>query len=363
MFTIGNPSLSLVEALQLAGLLPCLFVVLLLCVLTHDWQRVLIPAAYFLCLACSFLLPLQSVLGLAGEEVRLALTFAETLLPALCFLLIIQFLTGSIPRPVYWLILAAPVIGGGSLLYSAAGEEELCIAELSCISAFSLRMLYNIFASSLIFLLLTVHFSRTRLQVEENSVIRHHKYWLVISLISLYLGLLALDLALLDGQVNAVEHLLAATVIRISFIYLVLTSLFRVFDTLPFFGEGGQIPAQQRPFDPGLIERLEQAIHEENVYREMGCSRESLAKHLGIGEHVLSRLVNQHYGKNFNEFINGFRVDEAKQRLRGETTPVTAIAFEVGFSSIASFNRVFKTLAGCSPTEYRSLDDKDLQRA
>jgi AraC-like DNA-binding protein len=47
-------------------------------------------------------------------------------------------------------------------------------------------------------------------------------------------------------------------------------------------------------------------------------------------------------------------VEEAKQRLSDEETAVTVIAFEVGFSSIASFNRVFKGLTGMSPSAYRS---------
>jgi two-component system response regulator YesN len=47
-------------------------------------------------------------------------------------------------------------------------------------------------------------------------------------------------------------------------------------------------------------------------------------------------------------------VEEAKGRLIGEETPITTIAFDVGFNSIPSFNRVFKHITGLSPSEYRS---------
>lgn len=356
-----NPSFSLLEALQLTGLLPSLFIAVLLLFIASDWKKAIVPVSYFLCLSCSFLLPLQHVINLENDALRTGLIFAETLQPALCFLLIMQFLTGDKPRAFYWLILSVPVIGGSSMLYSSMITEEFCLNDHACVSSSSFRMLYNIFAGSLIFLLLVVQFRFNR-PLQDQRLYRHHKYWLVVSLIGLYLALLALDLAYISERISETEHLMAGTVIRISFIYLVLTSLFRVFDKGKLL-DSGKTSSQPRPVDPALIVRLEQAMQEENVYREMGCSRESLAKHMGIGEHVLSRAVNQHYGKNFSEFINSYRVEEAKIRLVHETTPVTAIAFEVGFSSIASFNRVFKSLAGCSPTEYRSQGGNGLKTA
>ncbi len=141
------------------------------------------------------------------------------------------------------------------------------------------------------------------------------------------------------------------------FIYLVLTSLFRVF----YPGLAGQaiplatprapiIPKPMRPHVDKMIALLEG----EHVYRQMRLNRARLAEMVGIGEHHLSRVINGHFGKNFNELINSYRIEEAKQRLGSEATQITVIGFETGFNSIASFNRVFKEKAGVSPTEYRA---------
>lgn len=74
---------------------------------------------------------------------------------------------------------------------------------------------------------------------------------------------------------------------------------------------------------------------------------------LKVSEQIVSRVLNQQIGKNFNEFINDFRLEEAKTRLMNESGPINMVAYGVGFNSIASFNRVFKQSLGVSPTQYR----------
>jgi AraC-like DNA-binding protein len=70
---------------------------------------------------------------------------------------------------------------------------------------------------------------------------------------------------------------------------------------------------------------------------------------------MLSRIINQHYKLRLTDVINQYRVKEAQMLL--VTNPdqaITDIAFEVGFNSIPSFNRVFKDGCGVSPSEYRN---------
>lgn len=352
---MAEVTISLLQALQLAGLLPCAFVILLLVVVTRHYGRIVVPVCFFLSLICSFMQPLLSVLPWWNSpNISMALVLGETLQPALGFLLVIQFLTGKPPVPFYWLILALPIVGGSSLIYSAEMADELCVFGQYCIQTESLRMLYNIVASGMILLLLMARFSRSRVALPTDDMLRRHKYWLVIAFIALFIGLLSIELALLAEAVKQKEYLIAVTIIRISFIYLALTSLFRVFDDAHPFGVGKAVSSyRDKQVDQELLDKIEAIMADEKLYREMGFSRESLANKLQVGEHVVSKTINQHFGKNFNEYVNSYRVDEAKRRLTQESTSVTAIAFEVGFSSIASFNRVFKAQTGCSPTEYR----------
>ena len=78
---------------------------------------------------------------------------------------------------------------------------------------------------------------------------------------------------------------------------------------------------------------------------------------LNLSTQVLSMVINQKSGQNFNSFINTFRIAEAT-RLFGEEKykhlTIAAIAFEVGFNSISSFNAAFKKQTGKTPLAYRN---------
>jgi AraC-like DNA-binding protein len=351
--------LTLPQALQLVGLVPCVFVAcFLLSLLSRDAQTV-IPLGYFLALACAFALPLVDIF-LPQQSIPLlkgGLLLGESTLVAFGFLLIYQFLTGEIPPIPYWLVLAIPLIGGGSLTYASSIEPgELCFSGHICPSVSSLKTLYEVLASSLVFLLLVTAFSRMQASPVGDAA-RRHKYWLIIALIMLNLLLLVTELAQLAGQITAMQADLIVTVFRLSFIYLVLTSLFRVF--YPDMGtQVVQMMVAKKPCDPEAeqpyVEKITLLLENDHVYRGMNLNRARLAALAGISEYHLSRVINNFFGKSFNELINSYRVEEAKRRLQSEPTQITIIGFEAGFNSIASFNRVFKTMTGMSPSEYRA---------
>ncbi len=63
-------------------------------------------------------------------------------------------------------------------------------------------------------------------------------------------------------------------------------------------------------------------------------------------------------GKTFSEFLNEYRVNEVKEKLKTEDRSlqtILAIALDSGFNSKASFNRVFKKHTGLTPSEYVKL--------
>ena len=71
---------------------------------------------------------------------------------------------------------------------------------------------------------------------------------------------------------------------------------------------------------------------------------------------TLSRILNQHFGKNFFEFINGYRVEEAKRLLRDpdqQTASMLDILAAAGFTSKSTFNSIFKKHLGQTPSQYR----------
>lgn len=351
--------LTLTQALQLVGLTPCLFVMLFLCVLAARNRQAVIPIFYFAALVCSFLIPLLDLYPplMRHRLLEGAVLVGESTLTAFSFLLICQFMSGRVPSVGYWLVLTIPLLGGSTLIYAGMlHANAACAPDETCWDVTTIRTLYHIFSSSFIFLLLIYYASRAG-TLHSNDLIKRHKYWLIVTLILLHLLVLAIDMARLMGRISPEDALFVATMFRLTFIYLVLTSLFRVFypglaTQVMTIAAGGQVYNPE--VDKRHADRITELLEKDRVYRQMRLNRAAFAEMVGIGEYQLSRVINRYFDKNFNELLNTYRIEEAKQRLRSENTQITVIGFEVGFNSIASFNRVFKAKAGVSPTEYRN---------
>jgi len=348
--------LSWYQALQLLALGPCLFMVFFLGVTGRRKAQVLVPLLYFLSLSCGFLLPLHELLGLQHFDTLLAAVASAE--PVLSFLFIVQFMTGKPPSPVYWAVLAVPFIGGSPFLYAASvTDAELCVYERLCAAATTLSKLYDIFSISFVCLLTLIIYRRIyKARSLTPPTQTHQKFALVLALVILNLALLGVDMMQLLGYSDIGHARLAKTIVHIGFIYLVLTSVFRVFDR-PVEIDYRRVPSIQ-PSGPSerdlaLKARIDEAFSRDRLYRDMELSREKLAKALAVNETTLSRVVNQCFHENVSMLINQYRVEEAKARLAAEVTPVTVIAFEVGFSSIPSFNRVFRQFCEMSPSEWR----------
>ncbi len=112
--------------------------------------------------------------------------------------------------------------------------------------------------------------------------------------------------------------------------------------------------------DDAAEEYLDQLLvfmQEQKPYLQNELSIQELAEVVGIPKHHLSRVVNERLGKNFYDFINAYRVEEAKRLLLNPAFShytTLAIALEAGFSSKATFNAVFKKQTGLTPTAYVS---------
>lgn len=357
----ANTLITLVQAMQLVALAPCLFVITFLLLRIRQRSGILVPILYFLALASAFLLPLMAILpGWDMHEdpwraTYATLLFVQTLLPALSFLLIMQIILGRIPPPLYWLVLAMPLLGGSPIVYASMLVNELCIEHIGCLSAEAIQRLYATFGTAALFMLLIVEFSYSKSlqKIAADDINQKNKYWLVLALIFLNLVLLAVDLVQLSGRLKVNDALFISTVVRMSFIYLVLTLLFRLFDkpaSLKVVAQAG-MTEREREISMAFIDLMEK----EKIYREPECSRELVAARLGINENSLSRVINLAFEKRLTDIVNHYRVEEAKELLTGKPDDaVTHIAFDVGFNSIPSFNRVFKEGAGVSPTEYRN---------
>jgi len=91
-------------------------------------------------------------------------------------------------------------------------------------------------------------------------------------------------------------------------------------------------------------------------YLDPYLSLEILAEELGKSTSNLSKLMNTYAGQNFSDYINNYRVIEAKKLLANEnfeTYTIVAIGLECGFNSKSTFYTSFKKFTGLTPTIYR----------
>jgi AraC-like DNA-binding protein len=109
--------------------------------------------------------------------------------------------------------------------------------------------------------------------------------------------------------------------------------------------------------EQALLRRLEQLMVVERAYRREGLTIGSLSAELGVPEYRLRQLINEGLGhRNFNAFLNRYRIEEAKAALADPTqteVSVVTIAMDAGFQSLAPFNRAFRAATDLTPTEFR----------
>lgn len=111
---------------------------------------------------------------------------------------------------------------------------------------------------------------------------------------------------------------------------------------------------------------LDKRMRKECHYRKDDLRLEWLAEKMGIPRNYLSYIINTKAGKNFNGFINNYRVKEAAELLLTRTDlTVKDIYFQVGFSNKATFYQAFKKKYSCTPSEFRMKREghKDFIRA
>jgi AraC-like DNA-binding protein len=101
---------------------------------------------------------------------------------------------------------------------------------------------------------------------------------------------------------------------------------------------------------------LRQAMEQDELYLNPRLNLSVLAQHTGLGQKTISAVLNQQLHTSFNEFVNQYRVEAFKQKVRQpemDHFTFLGLAYECGFNSQATFQRSFKQLTGKSPSEFR----------
>jgi len=110
-----------------------------------------------------------------------------------------------------------------------------------------------------------------------------------------------------------------------------------------------------------IILSLGQAMEKEKLFLDSEITIEKIAEHIQSSRHHLSQVLNEGLHRSFYDFINYYRVEEAKHLLADPKRvehKIASIAYDAGFNSLSTFNDIFKKHTGITPSQYRKIPIK-----
>jgi AraC-like DNA-binding protein len=119
----------------------------------------------------------------------------------------------------------------------------------------------------------------------------------------------------------------------------------------------------QPDFAEECVDKPTGLMEKEKLYCDAGISLQSLAERLSISPHILSQVLNERLKRNFSDFINSYRIEEAKRILEsraGGQRKISVTALDVGFNTMAAFYKAFKKHTGGTPGDFqKKTGDKE----
>lgn len=106
-----------------------------------------------------------------------------------------------------------------------------------------------------------------------------------------------------------------------------------------------------------IAERIQHLMTEEKMFLHETLSLKTLSNRINIEPNLVSYVLNNKLNRSFYDFVNEYRIEEVKKKLKDPKYAhykLVELAYESGFNSKATFNRVFKKLEGITPTVYRN---------
>ncbi len=104
-----------------------------------------------------------------------------------------------------------------------------------------------------------------------------------------------------------------------------------------------------------IYNKLTKHMETDKPYIDNELRLVNLADSLGFSTHLLSKVINRKSGKNFNQYVNEYRLKEAKELLlKNPEYSIKTIYFDVGFNNKATFYNAFKKEFECTPSQFRS---------
>jgi AraC-like DNA-binding protein len=201
---------------------------------------------------------------------------------------------------------------------------------------------------------------RAELREQVANLESGERWWLFWIVIGFIIGALwSLALHLLSGEIGqSLSNAAGITKNYLSYLFvnsLVFISLryTQIFDAIK---PSAQTQNDSSGIKPELIARIERHMLEQEPYLCTNISLEKLSQQVSIPERTVSKILNRHFGQNFFEFINSYRIEAAKTMLSDPSQAhrsILDVLLSSGFTSKSSFNTIFKKTTGQTPSAFR----------
>ena len=338
----ANISFTIPEILSFFGAAQCVYIMVYMMFRAGRLSRAGLPLFYFLILAAAFFLDgaqrFIADISPHYNDIQWALWFMG---PPISVLLIIQIArisrTPSLKN--YWVLLLIP------LAYFIVRKMEV---ETDLQS--QMLVVGGLLAGGIS--LLAIWVKRSLYRTLHTKKTGKDRYWLILALIIMNITFMAFMLIGITLPLGPTDIMLIRTIIGLAFVYLLNTSLFRIYPTAVQLVERRQVDRLSKE-DTDIAQTIEQLLSLDKVYQEPTYSRADLAKECDTSEAIISRIINKHFQKSFPQLMNEHRLEDAKRMLIQTDAPIKVIAEQTGFNALPTFNRIFKAEIGVSPSKFR----------
>ena len=106
-------------------------------------------------------------------------------------------------------------------------------------------------------------------------------------------------------------------------------------------------------FDEKIVEKVMPALKYIDTHYSEQITLDYLSRVLNLNSSYFCRLFKKATHSTFVEYLNFVRICKSEKKLSSSKESIAEISLNLGFSSVSYFNKVFKNIKGCTPTEYK----------
>jgi len=232
---------------------------------------------------------------------------------------------------------------------------------------FSILLVYAHLGTYIYFAYREIIFYRQQLQQRFSQLKKRNLDWLIFMIFSVaVMLLLTLTYSLLPLATQALLHV--GLIVVIAFIFAFVNTIVWKALNQPLIFSG--VEQEETVYNAGALNEFERvdydrkvqhAITTEHAFLNSDLTLDELAERTSIPAKKLSQFINEYHRQNFFDFVNSYRINEAKRILTESKDPkltVLEVMYQSGFNSKSSFNTLFKKKTGQTPTEFRRALEK-----